>query len=141
VKRRIDSALADPEARAAFAQLVRYGVIGAAITALGQAVYYILAETRTTSPLVAIAIAWIVGIIVGYFAHGWISFAGHGERDDHAATGTRFVVVNLIGYLLNSFWVWLLVEHLGGPTWWPIVPNIALTPLMTFWLHRRWTFR
>ena len=141
MKRRIDSALADPEARAAFAQLVRYGVIGAAITALGQAVYYILAETRTTSPLVAIAVAWIVGIIVGYFAHGWISFAGHGERDDHAATGTRFVVVNLIGYLLNSFWVWLLVEHLNGPTWWPIVPNIALTPLMTFWLHRRWTFR
>ena len=78
--------------------------------------------------------------MVGYFAHGWISFAGHGTRDHHAATGTRFVAVNIVGYLLNSFWVWLLVERLG-PTWWPIVPNLALTPLMTFWLHRYWTFR
>lgn len=137
---RIDRALADPDQRAALFQLIRYAVIGAAITAGGQAIYYVLAESRTTSPLVAIAIAWIVGVIVGYFAHGWISFAGHGQRDDHGRMGLRFVAVNLIGYALNSFWVWLLVDRLGGATWWPIIPNIALTPLMTFWLHRRWTF-
>ncbi len=140
MKERIESALADPEKRAAFLQLVRYAIIGAAITAGGQAIYYALAETRTTSPLVAIAIAWIVGVVVGYFAHGWISFAGHGARDNHGQMSVRFVAVNLIGYAINSFWVWLLVERLGGATWWPIIPNIALTPLMTFWLHRRWTF-
>ena len=137
---RIDHALADPQQRAALLQLIRYAFIGAAITAGGQAIYYALAESRTTSPLVAIAIAWIVGVIVGYFAHGWISFAGHGARDDHAGMSLRFVAVNLIGYAINSFWVWLLVERMGGATWWPIIPNIALTPLMTFWLHRRWTF-
>ena len=137
---RIDRALADPDQRAALFQLVRYAVIGAAITAGGQAIYYALAESRTTSPLVAIAIAWIFGVSVGYFAHGWISFAGHGQRDDHGRMGLRFVAVNLIGYALNSFWVWLLVDRLAGATWWPIIPNIALTPLMTFWLHRRWTF-
>lgn len=140
MKDRIDRALGNPEQRAALFQLIRYAVIGAAITAGGQAIYYALAETRTTSPLVAIAIAWIVGVIVGYFAHGWISFAGHGARDDHAGMSLRFVAVNLVGYAINSFWVWLLVERLGGATWWPIIPNIALTPLMTFWLHRRWTF-
>ena len=96
MKERIDRALADPEARAALFQLIRYAFIGAAITAGGQAIYYWLAETRTTSPLVAIAIAWIVGVIVGYFAHGWISFADHGTRDDHGQMGLRFVAVNLI---------------------------------------------
>ncbi len=130
-----------PDGREALLQLIRYAIIGAGITALGQAIYYVLAESGATSPMVAIAIAWIVGVAVGYFAHGWISFRGHGERDDHARIGVRFVAVNLAGYAINSFWVWLLVEHLGGPTWWPIVPNVALTPLMTFWLHRRWTFR
>ena len=79
-------------------------------------------------------------MIVGYFAHGWVSFRGHGERDDHARIGTRFVAVNVFGYLLNSFWVWLLVERLDGPNWWPIVPNVVLTPLLTFALHRRWTY-
>ena len=141
MKQRIDRAIADAEARAAFLQLARYGVVGAAITAGGQAIYYGLAETGTTSPLVAIAIAWIVGVIVGYFAHGWISFRGHGERDNHGRIGLRFMAVNLIGYAINSWWVWLLVERLGGPTWWPIAPNIVLTPLITFWLHRRWTYR
>jgi putative flippase GtrA len=132
---------ADPEARAAFIQLMRYGIVGVMVTALGQAIYYGLAETRTTSPLVAIAIAWVVGVTVGYFAHGWISFAGHGSRDDHGRMSTRFIAVNVIGYLLNSFWVWLLVERMGGPTWWPIPPNVILTPLITFFLHRHWTFR
>lgn len=140
MKRAIGARLRDPQARETLAQLVRYGAIGAAITILGQLVYYVLAESRTTSPLVAIAIAWIVGVVVGYFAHGWISFRGHGERDDHARIGARFAAVNVVGYVLNSFWVWLLVERLDGPTWWPIVPNIVLTPLMTFVLHRRWTY-
>lgn len=140
MRKHFDRVVADPEARATFFQLARYGVIGALITAGGQAIYYGLAETRTTSPLMAISIAWIVGVTVGYFAHGWISFAGHGTRDDHGRMGSRFIAVNLIGYALNSFWVWLLVERLGGPTWWPIPPNVVLTPLMTFWLHRRWTF-
>ena len=138
---RLKGAAADPAARAAFWQLLRYGIVGVLITTGGQAIYYVLAETRTTSPLVAIAVAWIVGVIVGYFAHGWISFAGHGEREDHVGMSTRFIAVNVIGYLLNTFWVWLLVERLGGPTWWPIPPNVVLTPLMTFWLHRHWTFR
>ena len=141
MRKHFERVVTDPEARAAFGQLVRYGMIGALITIGGQAIYYVLAETRTTSPLVAIAIAWIVGVIVGYFAHGWISFAGHGQRNDHGAMSTRFIAVNVFGYLVNSFCVWLLVEYLAGPNWWPIVPNVALTPFLTFWLHRRWTFR
>lgn len=141
MKRHVDRALTDPAARAALLQLTRYGVVGAAITAGGQGIYYVLAESRTTSPLVAIGIAWIVGVIVGYFAHGWISFAGHGARDDHAGMSVRFIAVNVIGYLLNTFWVWFMVEYLEGATWWPIIPNVILTPVMTFWLHRHWTFR
>ena len=41
---------------------------------------------------------------------------------------------------MNSFFVWLMVKYWQGPTWWPIVPNVLLTPLATFWMHRRWTF-
>ena len=133
--------LTDPVRRAAVMQLARYGVIGVAITLLGQAIYLGLADYAGVRPLAAIAVAWIVGVGVGYFAHGWISFRGHGARDDHAATGTRFIGVNLAGYAMNSFWVWLLVERWDGPTWWPVIPNIILTPLVTFFLHRHWTFR
>ena len=140
MKHHVERLLPDAEKREAFYQLIRYGIIGALITLGGQAIYYGLAESRLTSPLMAVAIAFVIGLTVGYFAHGWVSFRGHGERDDHARIGTRFVTVNVVGYLANSFWVWLLVERLGGPNWWPIVPNIVLTPLLTFALHRRWTY-
>lgn len=131
----------DPVQRAALTQLVRYGVIGAGITLLGQMIYLGLADHAGVAPMVAIAIAWIAGVLVGYFAHGWISFRGHGSRDSHAQSGARFVGVNLAGYVINSFWVWLLVERMDGPTWWPVIPNVVLTPLVTFVMHRKWTFR
>ena len=140
MRRHVERVLNDAGARETFAQLIRYGIIGALITIGGQAIYLGLAESKLTSPLIAIAIAWITGVIVGYFAHGWVSFKGHGERDDHARIGTRFVAVNVFGYLVNSFWVWFLVERLHGANWWPVVPNIVLTPLLTFGLHRRWTY-
>lgn len=133
--------LEDPQQRAALGQLARYGVIGLGITLLGQAIYLGLADFAGVAPMVAIAIAWIVGVAIGYGAHGWISFRGHGSRDNHAAIGARFIGVNLAGYALNSFWVWLLVERLDGPTWWPVIPNLFLSPLITFFLHRHWTFR
>lgn len=127
-------------ARAALLQLVRYAIVGGLITAGGQLIYYGGVEWFGIDPNVSIGIAFVIGIIVGYFAHGWISFAGHGERDDHAQIGLRFTAVNLFGFAMNSAFVWFLVKHLHGPTWWPIVPNVLLTPLATFGLHRRWTY-
>ena len=140
MKRHVERVLPDAEKREAFYQLIRYGIIGALITLGGQAIYYGLAESRLTTPLMAVAIAFVIGLTVGYFAHGWVSFKGHGERDDHARIGFRFATVNIFAYLLNSFWVWLLVERLHGPNWWPILPNVFLVPLVTFGLHRRWTY-
>ena len=131
----------DAQARAAFWQLVRYAIVGGLITAGGQAIYYLGVEWLGIDPNLSIAIAFIVGTVVGYFAHGWISFAGHGERENHAQMSTRFIMVNLFSFAMNSFFVWMLVKYLHGPTWWPIVPNILLTPLATFWMHRRWTYR
>jgi putative flippase GtrA len=29
----------------------------------------------------------------------------------------------------------------NGPTWWPLVPAIFVTPLATFFLNRQWVFR
>jgi putative flippase GtrA len=130
----------DPDARAAAAQLVRYVIIGGLITALGAAIYYGCAEFLGIEPLIANLIAFIVGVIIGYVAHSQVSFRGHGERDDLARTGGRFIAVNLFGLSLNSFWVWSLVHWAQGPNWWPIVPMVFVTPLATFLMHRHWTF-
>ena len=53
----------------------------------------------------------------------------------------RFLVVNLLGFASNQFFVWLLVKKLDGPNWWPVIPIIFVTPVLTFALHRRWVYK
>jgi putative flippase GtrA len=125
---------------AAFWQLVRYVLIGGFVTALGVAIYWTSVESFGWAPLAGNGLAWIIGVWVGYAMHSLISFRGHGERPGVAKTGGKFIAVNVFGLALNSLWVWMLVERLGGPTWWPVVPMVIVTPLATFIMHRYWTF-
>jgi putative flippase GtrA len=122
-----------------FWQLVRYIIVGGGITAYGAAVYWLFAELVGIAPLLANSIAFVTGVAIGYVLHSRLSF----DADPAHAVGRttmRFVIVNLLGFAMNSLWVWTLVEWLGGPTWWPIVPMVCVTPLTTFALHRGWTF-
>jgi putative flippase GtrA len=72
--------------------------------------------------------------------HSQWSFRGHGSERDHR-TKARFVIVSIVSYALNSFWVWLLYSHLGWGRAAPIVPMLFVTPLVTFTLNRQWVFR
>ena len=52
----------------------------------------------------------------------------------------RFLAINVLGFVVNQGFVWSLVKHLDGPTWWPTIPMIFVTPLLTFALHRRFVY-
>jgi putative flippase GtrA len=90
--------------------------------------------------MVSLTLVFLVFSGISYLAHGAFSFRGHGSRDQQHIRATRFLFVNIIGFLLNQFFVWMLVKQLGGPTWWPIIPFIFVTPWVTFALHRRWVY-
>ena len=77
---------------------------------------------------------------ISYFTHGAFSFKDHGTRDQQHIRIGRFFAVNVIGYVVNQGFIWLLVKELGGPTWWPTLPMIFVTPLLTFALHRRFVY-
>ena len=130
----------DQQHRAVAWQAIRYGMSGAIITVFFSASYWAVAELLHVDPMVSLTLTFLVFSLVSYVTHSLFSFRGHGARDRQHVRVGRFVVVNIIGFLLNQFFVWLLVKHLGGPTWWPIVPFIAVTPWVTFVLHRKWVF-
>lgn len=129
--------VADPATRA---QLIRFIVAGGAVTVLAVAVYWTLATPFGVSPLLANLAGYVAAVVSGYVLHSRWSFRGHGDRDAPAARSVRFVVVSAISLALNSLWVWLLTGPLGGPTWWPILPMLAITPVVTFVLNRKWVF-
>lgn len=123
-----------------FGQLVRFGIAGGLATALYTLVYSPLAGFKITSEQVANICGYLVAMVSGYVMHSKWSFRGHGAEAKQ--TTWRFFVVSLVSLGINSFWVWLLTDDamLHGPWWWPLLPILFVTPLITFALNRFWVF-
>jgi putative flippase GtrA len=121
-------------------QLVRFIVSGATVTALGVAVYALVALVLRWHPQLGNFLAYLAAMATGYLMHSRWSFRDHGGERTHG-TKVRFVIVSLISYALNSFWVWLLTAALDLDPAWPIVPMLFVTPAVTFLLNRQWVFR
>ena len=130
----------DPRRRVILAQLIRFGITGAFVTALGIGVYVLVAIVLKWHPQVGNLLAYLTATATGYMMHSSWSFRDHGGERTHA-TKVRFAIVSVISYALNSFWVWLLYSHLDLGRGAPIVPMIFMTPLVTFLLNRHWVFR
>ena len=130
--------LNDSDRRAVFGQLVRFIISGAFVTALGVAVYALVALLLRWHPQIGNLLAYLVAMGTGYVMHSRWSFRGHGTRT--STTGVKFIAVSLASLALNSFWVWLLTEPFGLYAAWPILPMLFVTPAVTFILNRHWVF-
>lgn len=128
------------ERRTVLLQLVRYGLAGLAITIAAAGSYWAIADLLHVDPMASYAIVFLIFSGISYVTHGEYSFRGHGGRDRHHIRMGRFFAINVLGFLVNQAFIWLLVKQLGGATWWPTIPMVFLTPLLTFALHRRFVY-
>ncbi|HST36307.1 MAG TPA: GtrA family protein [Allosphingosinicella sp.] len=126
--------------RSLFGQFIRFGMVGGFVTVLSIVVYYVPATYFGMAPLLANLLGYGVAVLIGYFMHSRISFKGHGSRDNPGQRTFRFFIVSLVSLGLNSLFVGVLTGPLHGPTWWPVVPMLFVTPLVTFSLNRQWVF-
>lgn len=128
------------ERRTMLLQLIRYGLAGLAITLAAAGSYWAITDLLHVDPMVSYGIVFLVFSGISYITHGEFSFRGHGERDRHHVRMGRFFAINVLGFLVNQGFIWLLVKQLDGATWWPTIPMVFLTPLLTFALHRRFVY-
>src|SRR5690348_2854419 len=119
-------------------QLVRFAIVGFSLAALYSAIYWYLA-TYVMTPVLAVVIAFLVAVSIGFVLHSRWSFRGHGKREDRNMK-IKFFAVQGSGFLLNEAFTWVLTGPMNGPTWWPLVPAIFVTPLATYMLNRQWVF-
>jgi putative flippase GtrA len=122
-----------------FAQLVRFAIVGLFLAAVYSAIYWYLA-TFVMAPVLAVVIAFAVSVTMGFVMHSRWSFRGHGGREDRRMK-VKFFLVQGSGFLLNEAFTWVLTGPMHGPTWWPLVPAILVTPFATFALNRQLVFR
>ena len=129
-----------PGRRAVLMQMARYAFAGFVITLGVAASYWAIAEFLGVDPMVSFTIVFITFSAISYFTHGAFSFKDHGDRDRQHVRMGRFFAVNILGFLVNQGFIWVLVKQMDGPTWWPTIPMIFATPLLTFALHRRFVY-
>ena len=122
------------------AQLARFIISGAMVTALGVGVYAIVALVFRWDPQLGNFLAYVVAVATGYVMHSQWSFRGHGGARTHA-TKVRFVIVSLISYALNSFWVWLLFTQLAPRPRGADRADAVRHPGGHLLLNRQWVFR
>ena len=122
-----------------FGQLVRFALVGLFLAAIYSAIYWYLA-TYVMTPVAAVLIAFLVSVSIGFVLHSRWSFRGHGAQEDRRMK-IKFLAVQSSGLLLNEIFTWILTGPLHGPTWWPLIPAIFVTPFATFMLNRAWVFR
>jgi len=119
-------------------QLARFAIVGFFLAGVYSAIYWYLA-TYVMPPVVAVLIAFIVAVSIGFVLHSRWSFRGHGKREDRRMK-IKFLAVQSSGFLLNELFTWVLTGPMHGPTWWPLIPAIFVTPVATYALNRQWVF-
>lgn len=122
-----------------FGQLVRFAIVGFSLAGVYSAIYWYLA-TYVMPPMLAVVAAFLVAVSLGFILHSRWSFRGHGKREDRAMK-LKFLAVQSAGFLLNEAFTWVLTGPMHGPTWWPLIPAIFVTPLATYILNRQLVFR
>jgi putative flippase GtrA len=120
-------------------QLIRFIIVGGLSTVVYAAVYWPLA-TYVILPTLASVAGFLVAVVFGYFLHSRWSFKGHGAAAG-VGTQSKFFAVQSTGMLMNAAFTWVLTGPLvHGPTWWPLVPAVLVTPIVTFGLNRLLVF-
>ena len=83
-----------------FGQLVRFALVGLFLAAIYSAIYWYLA-TYVMPPVLAVVIAFLVSVTLGFVLHSRWSFRGHGREEDHRMK-VKFLLVQFSGFLLNE---------------------------------------
>src|SRR5256885_11449555 len=108
-------------------QLVRFAVVGFSLAGIYSAIYWYLA-TYVMTPVLAVVVAFLASVSIGFVLHSRWRFRGHGRREDNRLK-IKVLLVQASGFVLNEAFTWVLTGPLvRGPTCGPLIPPVFVTP-------------
>lgn len=115
----------------------RFLFVGILNTCVGYFIFWLFLIKFTFGYGYALVIAYLFGIMLGYFLHKKISF-----RKNYYSTGSllKFVFLYLFLFLLNLTILFLIVDVLGVDPLVAQIFGITIVTLISFLLNRNWVF-
>lgn len=120
------------------AQLFKYAVVGLMGTFCHYMVLVLLVELTVMGPLVASCWGFLVGALVNHELNRRFVFSPSGRS--YRDSGTRFMVVALLGFLLNLLVMSGLLHGMGLNYLLSQVLATGVVFLVSFTANKSWTF-
>jgi putative flippase GtrA len=119
-------------------KITRYAIVGFLGTLTHIGILVALVEALHQEPVFSSTVGFMVALVLSYFLNrNWTFQTNLG----HSYALTRYVIISLLGLLLNSGIMYLTVNILG---WWYLLGQftvILIVPASNFWLNSSWSFR
>lgn len=117
---------------------LRFGFAGGVVVSVHAGGYLLLVHLGWAGPLLANAIAFLVGTLIAFAVHYTWTFRS--ARSPRRAAW-RFGVAKLIGLALNTGAVYLITKELHLSHYWALPVMMLVTPLIVFTISKYWAFR
>lgn len=111
------------------AQIMKFGVVGVVAFAIDYGLLIVLTEVFGIDYLVSATVSFTVSVVFNYLASMRYVFA-HREGMSRRREFAIFVVLSVIGLLINNVCLWLGVDMLGVDY---RITKIAVTAIVMVW--------
>lgn len=117
-------------------RLIRYVVTGALATLLYVVSVFTLVSVLQLPPVGANTIAYVITVLFSFTLNTKWSFSTNFSH----AVFWKFCAVSMCGACLAAA-ISAAVQHLGMHYWYGVILIVCISPPLTFFLHRAWTYK
>lgn len=117
--------------------VLRFAVSGGFATAAHVGVFVALVEWLDVRAVIAAGVAFVVALLVSYGMNYHWTFSASGP---HRVMLPRFVMVAVLGLLLNLGITYVVVDIAGYWYGYALMVVVSVVPLMTFVFSKLWVF-
>ena len=94
-------------------QLFKFGVVGVLATVLDFLFLYLFTDVFGIYYLLSAAVSFVLSTLFNYVASMRFVFSSKFNKDEKSKEVLLFVILSVIGLLLNQFLMWLFVEKIA----------------------------
>lgn len=120
----------------ALRQLLRFGLVGLAANAVGFLLYAGITRLGL-SPQATVAVLYPIGALLGYLANKRLTF---NYRGGWWSSGWRYVLVQVVGMVINLLMLWLFADIAGIDHHWVQAAAIVVVAAYLFLVMRWYVF-